>query len=367
VQGLTPIKDIQVTLHDVTHKFAADLDVLLVGPQGQSVLLMSDAGVNTTLNHATLTFRAGAAELPDASEIVTGTYSSTDYVGNDGKDSLPAPAPNTSNTSNTSNVNLATFIGTNPNGTWRLYVNDDQPSDIGEIGKGWSLKFVTSDGPVELNTAKPVQVIDKLPAGAKLISATPGYGQHIPFGWADALPANTTKTYTVSARIERPVNGAISNTARLQSSSAIAAVPNMPTVASVAVQYVALAAQVPTSTTITPGATNVFTIEFCNTGNVDATGVQVTVKFPPEISSITLPAYWVANENGDGFVGPVGTLPDGACGASVFQVGVPADWPANRSDLGISLKVDDDGTHGLDPNDVDVPPRVNLYLPVVLK
>ncbi len=361
VQGLTTIKDIVVTLHDVTHKFAADLDVLLVGPQGQSVLLMSDAGVNTSLNHATLIFRAGAAELPDATEIVTGTYSPTDYVGNDGKDSLPAPAPNTHN------INLATFIGTNPNGTWRLFVNDDQANDVGQIGKGWSLKLVTSDGPIELSTAKPVQVIDKLPAGAKLISATPGYGQHIPFGWADALPANTTKTYTLSARIEQPVNGAISNTARLQSSSALAAVPNTPSVASVAVQYVALAAQVPPSTTITPGATNVFTIEFCNTGNVDATGVQVTVKFPPEISSITLPAYWVANENGDGFDGPIGTLPDGACGAAVFQVGVPTTWPASRTDLGVSLKVDDDGTHGLDPNDVYVPPRVDLYLPVVFK
>ena len=362
VQGLTTINDIEVTLQDVTHSYAADLDVMLVGPQGQSVLLMSDVGSTTALNHATLTFRAGASELPDVSKIVTGTYRPTDYVGNDGKDSLPAPAPTT-----THNLNLATFIGTNPNGAWHLYVADDQASDIGQINKGWSLTLVTSKGSITLDSSKPVQVIDPLPTGAKFISASLGYGQLIPFGWADALPANTAKTYTLTARVERPVNGAISNTAQLQSASAVGVVANAQSVANVAVQYVALSARVPPSTTITPGATNVFTIEYCNTGNVSATGVKVTVKFPPQLSSITLPAYWVANETEDGFEGPIGTLADGACSTAVFEVVVPASWPASRNDLGVSLKIDDDGTHGLDPNDLITTPKTNVYLSVVLK
>jgi uncharacterized repeat protein (TIGR01451 family) len=212
-----------------------------------------------------------------------------------------------------------------------------------------------------------VQVVDELPSGAKFVSASPGYGQNVPFGWIDALPANTTKTYTVTARIEKPVNGGISNTARLQSGSSLAAISDGDSEAFVAVQYVALSAQVPPSMTITPGTTSVFTIEHCNTGNVTATGVKVTIKFPPEISSVTLPAYWVASPDGEGFEGPIGSLPEGTCSVSVFHVVVPADWPTNRPDLGVSLNIEDDGTHGLDPNDVDVPVRADVYLPIVMK
>lgn len=360
VQGLKAIQDIAVTLRSVTHKYAADLDVMLVGPRGQSVLLMSDAGQNTALKGATLTFRRGAAVLPDITEIVTGTYAPTDYVGNDGIDEFPAPA------ATTRNLDLGTFIGTDPNGEWRMYVNDDQSNDVGQIS-GWSLRLTTSDGKYELDPSKPVQVNDPLPPGTKLVSASPGYGEGLPFGWADGIPANTAKIYTVTVRVEKPVNGFISNTAQLQSDTPIAVVPNAPSVAGVTVQHVALSAQVPPSQTVTPGSSNVFTVEHCNTGNVAATGVTVKVKFPEQMSSVTLPAYWVASEDGSGFEGPIGTLPPGTCAVSVFQVSVPADWPAERTDLGVSLSIDDDGTHGLDPNDVDPPMLKTMYLPIVMK
>ena len=38
------ITDVNVTLNDVSHTFPDDIDILLVGPEGQQVTLMSDAG-----------------------------------------------------------------------------------------------------------------------------------------------------------------------------------------------------------------------------------------------------------------------------------------------------------------------------------
>jgi subtilisin-like proprotein convertase family protein len=43
IAGLTdPITSVEVTLHQVSHPKASDIDILLVGPDGQRVLLMSD-------------------------------------------------------------------------------------------------------------------------------------------------------------------------------------------------------------------------------------------------------------------------------------------------------------------------------------
>src|SRR6185436_1158881 len=57
VSGLAgTIYSVTVTLNGVNHGFVSDLDVLLVGPDGQSVMLMSDCGGNSVISGATLTF-----------------------------------------------------------------------------------------------------------------------------------------------------------------------------------------------------------------------------------------------------------------------------------------------------------------------
>src|SRR5690349_1583053 len=60
VSGEPNVTDVNVTLNALPHTFADDADMLLVGPQGQSVILMSDAGGDVTSN-ATLTFDDQAA------------------------------------------------------------------------------------------------------------------------------------------------------------------------------------------------------------------------------------------------------------------------------------------------------------------
>lgn len=131
------ISKVVVTLHGFTHSFPDDVDVLLVGPQGQKVVLMSDAGGNTRATNLTLRFEQGQPVIPD-SALASGTYSPTNYEGSS-DNFFEAPAGAIAPESQGLNV----FIGTSPVGTWRLFVVDDTPSDNGQIAQGWSLAITT--------------------------------------------------------------------------------------------------------------------------------------------------------------------------------------------------------------------------------
>jgi uncharacterized repeat protein (TIGR01451 family) len=141
VTGVTGlVNKVTVTLAGVNHTSPDDLDVLLVGPNGRSVLLMSDAGGGFGLNNVNLVFDDNApASLPDESPITFGTYRPTDFDGGDG-DAFPAPAPGGSY-GNT----LSIFNSSNPNGIWSLYVFDDAPGDSGRFSGGWRLNISTFD------------------------------------------------------------------------------------------------------------------------------------------------------------------------------------------------------------------------------
>ncbi len=137
VSGLTgAVTDVTVTLSGFSHTFPADVDVLLVGPSGQSVVLLADTGSGTDVNNATLTF-SDAAPTPVPTPIVSGTYRPT----NGGAFNGPAPAP-----PGPYGATLAAFNGTVPNGMWSLYVYDDFNADFGMMSGGWSLD-ITTNGP----------------------------------------------------------------------------------------------------------------------------------------------------------------------------------------------------------------------------
>ncbi|MCX6930166.1 MAG: hypothetical protein NT154_44195, partial [Verrucomicrobia bacterium] len=126
-----------VTLSNINHTFPDDLDILLVGPGGQTVMLMSDAGGAAALVNVTLTFDSDAASsLPDSALITAGTWRPTDYeIG----DLLPVPAP-----AGPYGTNLAVFNGQDPNGAWRLFVADDTDGHSGSIANGWVLQLVVT-------------------------------------------------------------------------------------------------------------------------------------------------------------------------------------------------------------------------------
>lgn len=136
VSGLPqPVNGVRVRLMNVHHDEPDDLDLLLVGPGGQTVLLMSDAGGGSDLSGANLTFDdAAAASLPDSSQIVSGTFRPTNFGSGD---VFPSPAP-----AGSYGTALSVFNGISPNGTWTLYVLDDNHPRGGSIVGGWSLNFL---------------------------------------------------------------------------------------------------------------------------------------------------------------------------------------------------------------------------------
>jgi len=132
-----------MTLSLVNHAWPDDLDVLLVGPQGQSTMLMSDTGGSYELVDTTLVFDDdAAAQLPYSAQITSGTWRPTDFETGD---VLPVPAP-----AGPYGTALSAFKSTNPNGTWSLFVYDDTAGNSGNIANGWSLQLYEPVSPVFL-------------------------------------------------------------------------------------------------------------------------------------------------------------------------------------------------------------------------
>ncbi len=143
ISGLSgSISKVTATIEGLSHTWPEDIDILLVGPGGQTVILMSDVDCSADVADINLVFDDGAADLmPDASApLAGGTFKPTDRdssgcAGSEPNDNFEAPAPGPPH-----GTALAAFDGTNPNGTWQLFVRDDFPSeDNGTIAKGWSL------------------------------------------------------------------------------------------------------------------------------------------------------------------------------------------------------------------------------------
>lgn len=144
VSGLNaPIADVNVSLNVLTHPTASDLDILLVGPNGQTALLMSDAGDDAANDSLTFDDQA-ATQLPTSDALVSGIFQPTNYDFTTAPDTFAAPGP----ANPSSGSALAVFNGTNANGTWTLFIReqDNLPVETGTLGAGWSLRITTANG-----------------------------------------------------------------------------------------------------------------------------------------------------------------------------------------------------------------------------
>ena len=157
VSGLTgTVTDVNVRLLDINTRpdgggehWAEDLDVLLVAPDGSNTVLMSDAGGDNNISsgpvtNVNLTFDQQAANpLPADTALFTGTFRPVNDSDVDPQinpdDQWPSPAPAPSGT-----ADLNTFNGTNPNGTWNLFVVDDYGQAAVDINGGWCIDILTS-------------------------------------------------------------------------------------------------------------------------------------------------------------------------------------------------------------------------------
>lgn len=137
----TNIADVEVTLSALTHPTTQSLDFLLVGPDGQRVLLMSDAGDEAANDSPTFDDQA-AAQVPSFDPLVSGTFQPTNYDFTAAPDTFGPPAP----TNATHGSALAVFNGANPNGEWRLFIRNQSTVEAGSLGGGWSLRITAANG-----------------------------------------------------------------------------------------------------------------------------------------------------------------------------------------------------------------------------
>jgi uncharacterized delta-60 repeat protein len=130
------VTKVRVILTNLNHTFPGDLDIVLVGPQGQQTILMSDAGGgNPGVTGRTYIFDQSAAANFPTTTAPSGFYKP---FNGDGPaniepgaiDVFPAPGPGSQNFGA---ANLDVFNGTNPNGIWKLYVVDDEVGDTGSL------------------------------------------------------------------------------------------------------------------------------------------------------------------------------------------------------------------------------------------
>ena len=140
----------------VTSTNPDDLDILLVGPEGQRSLVMSDAGGAGDVTNVTYTFdqtNNSHGPMSDDPTLppVAGTYWPTNHSGllitePQGNDNFP-----TVNGLNSYGVGFNTFKGRNPNGIWKLYVVDDQSQNINSLPSGWSINITTAEAAMDFD------------------------------------------------------------------------------------------------------------------------------------------------------------------------------------------------------------------------
>jgi Ca2+-binding RTX toxin-like protein len=135
------LTDVNITLQGFSQNDEpSEMDILLEGPNGQKVMVMSDTGGDVSLvSGLTITIDDEAAD-PIPTPLISGTFKPTNIDDGDfntvpsdeSVDNAAFPVPTA--------TTLSAFDGTNPNGVWTLFVASDECcADEGGLSAGWSL------------------------------------------------------------------------------------------------------------------------------------------------------------------------------------------------------------------------------------
>jgi subtilisin-like proprotein convertase family protein len=130
----TTLTSITVNIPNISHTWYDDLDIMLISPTGQRIILMSDCGGNNSgTGNRNYTFIQGGTVLNNgAAPTASGNVSPTDYEADatwpDGAATITA---------------MNQFTG-NPNGNWTLRVRDDGTGDTGCLIGGWSITIAAT-------------------------------------------------------------------------------------------------------------------------------------------------------------------------------------------------------------------------------
>jgi subtilisin-like proprotein convertase family protein len=120
----------------ITHSDPDGLDLALVPPTGNGVVLMSDACGGNQITSLTFVFDPTAGgTLVDDGPCASGVFLPSNFSP---ADTWPAPGPGS-----LTNTNLNAFNGRNPNGDWKLYALNDVNALSGSISS-WGLDITTA-------------------------------------------------------------------------------------------------------------------------------------------------------------------------------------------------------------------------------
>ena len=344
VSGLDGVvSKVTLTLSNLYHTYPDDINVLLVSPAGQKVVVMGGVGGAFAVTNITLTLDDTATNaLPKAGPLISGKFQPANY--RDGIN-FPSPAPAMAYDST-----LSVFKGGNPNGVWSLYVMDTSAPDGGGIG-GWTLAISTvkpvvadtdlaltllgDSGPIVVSsnvtytlivnnygpgTATSVLVTNLIARTASYVASAPTQGVVTTNGaglvtWqVGSLATNATATLVLTVKTSKA--GTITNLAGVFGDQAD---PNLvnnkaEVVSTVVTPTADLALGLVDSPDQVPYTTNAITysVSITNLGPATATGVTLTnvlptgVVFVPEASS-----PFLVNQGGV-LIGNLGYLASGA-------------------------------------------------------
>ena len=183
--GISGPFKVTVTLYGLSVPFLWDLDALLVGPAGQTVMLMSDLGGvigGSSFSNATVTLDDDASlRFPTvaAGLLPSGTYRPLD--GGIFKE-MPPPAPFQPYGSA-----LAAFTGTSPNGTWSLFLRDwnAYTGGGGAVSGGWCVDLIEieTNSPPVANAGGPYTGVEGSPITFDATSSTDPDNNIATYAW----------------------------------------------------------------------------------------------------------------------------------------------------------------------------------------
>jgi uncharacterized repeat protein (TIGR01451 family) len=156
VSGMAGVlSKVTISLTGLSHNnMTRDLDMMLTGPNGNSLVVLSDVGGTAALTtpvNLVLDSSAGSA-LPTSSALTSGTFLPTD-VSSSPADSFAPPAPTTNVFSAASTTLDTAFDNSNPNGLWTLWTAIDGAggSGGGSLTGGWCLNVTMTPPQLTIN------------------------------------------------------------------------------------------------------------------------------------------------------------------------------------------------------------------------
>jgi hypothetical protein len=207
------IAGVTVTLSGLSYANPQDLDLMLVAPSGANLVLMTGVGSGAASDVNLLLSDSAATFIPLGSPLVSGTFKPTAYAAVP-SGTFPSPAPSGGYRSPGPSGSASfdsQFGGSDPNGTWSLYViTTGIGVSPGTISGGWSLNLSLTAPPVVdagasttfLNGGPPVPVDPGLNVTDGSSSSISGATVSISGGFLDGDTLNFTNQDGITGSFE---------------------------------------------------------------------------------------------------------------------------------------------------------------------